>query len=81
VINTLLSHFVVQGRTDREGENKELPHLLGVLVRVPIAVIKHWTKRKLERKGFIWLILPHHCSPLKAIGIETQTGQEPGCRT
>jgi hypothetical protein len=27
-----------------------------------VAVIKHHNKSKLERKGFIWFILPH-CSP------------------
>ena len=34
-----------------------------VLVRVSIALMKHrGQKSKLGRKGFIWLILPHHCS-------------------
>jgi hypothetical protein len=34
------------------------------------------TKSKLERKGFIWLTLPHHCSSSKEVRTGTQTQQE-----
>jgi hypothetical protein len=35
--------------------------------------------RKLKRKGFIWLILPHHSSS-KEVRAGTQTQQKPGGR-
>ena len=39
------------------------------------------TKGSLGRKGFIWLIFSHHCSSLKEIMGDTQTGQEPRGRS
>ena len=39
------------------------------------------TENNLERKGFIWLILPHPSPSLKEIRAGTQKGQEPGSRS
>ena len=39
------------------------------------------TKRKLGRKGFIWLIRPYRYSLLKEIWTGTQTGQDPEGRS
>jgi hypothetical protein len=50
-------------------------------VRVPTAVMKHHDHRKVRRKGFIHLTLPHHCSTPKEVRTETQAGQEPGGRS
>ena len=43
-----------------------------VLVRVTIAVLKHHDQSNfnLGREGFIWLILPYHCSS-KEVGVGT----------
>jgi hypothetical protein len=32
----------------------------------------------LERRGFIWIILPHHTTSFKEVWAGTETGQEPG---
>ena len=41
---------------------------ISVLVRVTIAMMKHHDQNNLERKGFIWLTFPHHCSSSKKVG-------------
>lgn len=53
---------------------------MGVSGRVSIALIKHPTKSKFGRKGFIKLTLPHCYSSPKRSQTGTQTGQEPGGR-
>lgn len=35
----------------------------------------------LERKGFIWHMLPYHCSSVKEIHTGTQSGKEPEARS
>ena len=35
------------------------------------------TKSKEERKGFIWLVFPHHSPSLKKVRAGTQAEQEP----
>jgi hypothetical protein len=50
-------------------------------LRVSIAVVKHHDESNLERKGFIQLTLPYHCSSLKEFRTGTHTGQDPGDRS
>ena len=38
-----------------------------VLLRVIIAVMKLHNQSNLGRKGFIWFMLPHHCSSLEEV--------------
>jgi hypothetical protein len=46
-----------------------------ILVRVSIAVMKH-NDQKQVGEGFIWLLLPHHHSSSKEVGLGSQTGLE-----
>lgn len=41
--------------------------MLIVQARVSITVKNHQDKNKVGRKGFVWLTLPYHCSPLKEV--------------
>lgn len=45
-----------------------------VLVAVPICVTQHHDQRNWGRRGFIWLLLPHRCSPLKEVRAGNQAG-------
>lgn len=58
-------------------------HVLNVTacLRVAIAVMKHYDQKHLGRKGFIVLMIPHHCSSSKKIRTGTQAWQEPGGRS
>jgi hypothetical protein len=47
-----------------------------VLVRVSTPAQTSWPRSTLERKGFIQLILPHFCSPLKKVRTGSHTGRE-----
>jgi hypothetical protein len=49
-----------------------------VLIRVSIPAQNIMTKRKLGRKEFIQLALPHCCSSPKGLRIGTQASQETG---
>jgi hypothetical protein len=51
-----------------------------VLVKVTV-VLKHHHQSNFGREGFIWLMLPHHCSSLKEVRTGTQTGQAPEGRS
>ena len=53
-------------------------HFPCVLVRASITAMKQ--KVGEERVYFIWLILPHHCSPLNEIRTGVQTGPGPGVK-
>jgi hypothetical protein len=52
-----------------------------VLVRVSIVVIKYHDQSNPGRKGFIWLILHHHCSLLKEVKTGIQIEQDTGGRS
>lgn len=55
--------------------------LLPVLIRVSIAIMKHYDQKKKKVWGgryFFQLILPHWCSSLKEVRRATQSGKEPG---
>lgn len=41
-------------------------------------MMKHHDQRNLGRKGFVWLVFPHHCSPLKEVRAGTQAGLAAG---
>ena len=41
-----------------------------VLVEVTAAAMKYQDESNLGRQGFIWFILPHHCSSLKEVSHE-----------
>lgn len=43
-----------------------------------MAVMKHYDERRLGRKGFIRLMLPHCSSSSKEVRTETQTGKKLG---
>lgn len=51
-----------------------------VLVRVPIAVIKHQDQSNLERTGFVWFLHSVASASLREDREETQEDQKPGGR-
>jgi hypothetical protein len=76
-------------------EFSELPQLfrfefsqleVGIIICSPIS-LNYWCHEKPwpiatgGREGFVWLMLPHHCSLLKEVRTETQTGQDTGSRS
>jgi hypothetical protein len=62
-------------------EDIHKPCSMYVLVGVIFVVIKHCDQSNLGRKGFIWLICPHHCLSPREVRIRTQTGKEPESRS
>ena len=46
------------------------------LVRVTVAVLKRHEESNLERRGFIWLTLPHLCSSSKEVRQEFTQGRD-----
>lgn len=53
-------------------KNKIIWYYLGVTS----AVMKYYDQSNLERRGFIWLTLPDHCSSSKEVRIGTQNKAE-----
>jgi hypothetical protein len=53
-----------------------------VLGRDSVAAMKHRDWKQIgEKKGFIWLTLPHHCLSLKEVGTGSHTWHNPGGRS
>lgn len=50
----------------------------GWSIGVTNAVMLHYGQSNPGRKGFIWLVVPHHSLSLKEVRAGTQTEQEPG---
>jgi hypothetical protein len=59
----------------------DIPDYVSILVGATIGVIKHCDQSNLERKGLIWLLLPHHSSSSKEVRTGTEAGQKPGGRS